>query len=309
MKNSAKIAMGAWAWGNDGTFGNSYTASDLKGVYEAAMERGFNLWDTAVVYGMGTSENILGELTKDTTREDLILSTKFTPQIEDNTPDAMQNMLDGSKERLHTDMIDIFWIHNPMDVEKYTPMLIPLAKSGQIKQIGVSNHSLAEIRRAGEILGKEGLKVSAVQNHYSLLNRSSEESGILDYCKENGIDFYAYMVLEQGALSGHYDTGHPFLADSDRARTYNPMMQEIEKLTQVMAKVGERHGIGVAQTATAWAVAKGTIPIIGVTKINHVEDAAKAAEVVLTAEETAIMEKAADEIGISTIRYWEKKME
>lgn len=309
MKNSAKIAMGAWAWGNDGTFGNSYTASDLKGVYEAAMERGFNLWDTAVVYGMGTSENILGELTKDTPREDLILSTKFTPQIEDKTPDAMQNMLDGSKERLHTDMIDIYWIHNPMDVEKYTPMLIPLAKSGQIKQIGVSNHSLAEIRRAGEILGKEGLKVSAVQNHYSLLNRSSEESGILDYCKENGIDFYAYMVLEQGALSGHYDTKHPFPVDSDRARTYNPMMQEIEKLTQVMAKVGERHGIGVAQTATAWAVAKGTIPIIGVTKVNHVEDAAKAAEVVLTAEEMANMEKAADEIGISTIRYWEKKME
>lgn len=309
MKNSAKIAMGAWAWGNDGTFGNSYTAADLKGVYEAAMERGFNLWDTAVVYGMGTSENILGELTKDTPREDLILSTKFTPQIEDKTPDAMQNMLNGSKERLHTDMIDIYWIHNPMDVEKYTPMLIPLAKSGQIKQIGVSNHSLAEIRRAGEILGKEGLKVSAVQNHYSLLNRSSEESGILDYCKENGIDFYAYMVLEQGALSGHYDTEHPFPADSDRARTYNPMMQEIEKLTQVMAKVGERHGIGVAQTATAWAVAKGTIPIIGVTKVNHVEDAVKAAEVVLTAEEMAIMEKAADEIGISTIRYWEKKME
>ena len=75
-----------------------------------------------------------------------------------------------------------------MDVEKYTPMLIPLAQSGQIREIGVSNHSLAEIKRVDEILGKAGLKVFAVQNHYSLLNRSSEESGILDYCKENGID-------------------------------------------------------------------------------------------------------------------------
>lgn len=115
------------AWGNDGTFGDQYAAADLKDVYAAAMKQGLNLWDTAVVYGMGTSENILGELTKDTPQKDLILSTKFTPQIEDGTAEAMQNMLNGSKERLHADVIDIYWIHNPMDVEKYTPMLIPLA--------------------------------------------------------------------------------------------------------------------------------------------------------------------------------------
>lgn len=73
--------------------------------------------------------------------------------------------------------------------------MIPLAKSGQIKEIGVSNHNLAQIERAKEILAKEGLKVSAVQNHYSLLHRSSERAGILEYCKENDITFYAYMVL------------------------------------------------------------------------------------------------------------------
>ncbi len=89
MNRLPKIAMGAWAWGNDGTFGNDYTAEDLKAVYEAAMKNGLNLWDTAVVYGMGTSENILGELTKDTPREELLLSTKFTPQIEDGTVQAM----------------------------------------------------------------------------------------------------------------------------------------------------------------------------------------------------------------------------
>lgn len=309
MNKLPKIAMGAWAWGNDGTFGNNYTAEDLKAVYDAAMKNGFSLWDTAVVYGMGTSENILGELTVDTPREELILSTKFTPQIEDGTPKAMQNMLDGNKKRLHTDIIDIYWIHNPMDMEKYTPMLIPLAKSGQIRQIGVSNHSLAEIKRANDILGEAGLKISAVQNHYSLLNRSSEESGIVDYCKENGIIFYAYMVLEQGALSGRYDASHLFPADSDRGKVYNPMMAEIEKLTKVLKKIGQSHGISVAQTATAWAVSKGTLPIIGVTKVHHVEDAAKAATVVLTTEEIQLLEKTADELELSTIRYWEKKME
>ncbi len=308
-KKMPKIAMGAWAWGNDGTFGDQYAAADLKDVYAAAMKQGLNLWDTAVVYGMGTSENILGELTKDTPKEDLILSTKFTPQIEDGTAEAMQDMLNGSKERLHTDVIDIYWIHNPMDVEKYTPMLIPLAQSGQIRQIGVSNHDLAEIKRANEILGAAGLKVSAVQNHYSLMNRSSEASGILDYCKENGITFFAYMVLEQGALSGKYDTAHPLPADSDRGRTYDPVLPQIEKLTAEMKKVADAHSATVAQIATAWAIGKGTLPIIGVTKVHHVEDAAKAVQIELTPEEIHRLEQTADETGVSTIRYWEKVME
>lgn len=262
-----------------------------------------------MVYGMGTSETILGELTKDTERKELILSTKFTPQIEDGTPQAMQNMLDGSKERLHTNVIDVYWIHNPMDVEKYTPMLIPLAQSGQIKEIGVSNHNLAELKRAEEILGKEGLKISAVQNHYSLLNRSSENSGILDYCREKGITFYAYMVLEQGALSGKYDTKNLFPESSDRAKTYNPIMPQIEKLTARLREVADAHGVGVAQIATAWAIAKGTLPIIGVTKVCHVKDAVGAAAVQLSAEEIVSMEKAADSLELSTVRYWEKVME
>ena len=121
-----------------------------------------------------------------------------------------------------------------MDVEKYTPMLIPLAKSGKIREIGVSNHSLAEIKRVNNILSAAGLKVK---------------------------------------------------------------------------KIGETHGISVAQVATTWAIAKGTLPIIGVTKVHHVLDALKSISVVLTKGEIMLMEKTADELGLSTIRYWEKKME
>lgn len=307
--NLPKIAMGAWAWGNDGTFGDNYTSADLKNVYDTAMENGFNLWDTAVVYGMGTSESILGELAENTPRENLILSTKFTPQIEDGTSEAMQNMINGSKERLHTDFIDMYWIHNPMDVEKYTPMLIPLVKSGQIREIGVSNHNLSEIKRANEILNNEGVKISAVQNHYSLLNRSSETSGILEYCKENDIIFYSYMVLEQGALTGKYNASNPFPDGSDRAKAYNPIIDKIDKLVSAMKEIGKKYNAESAQIATAWAIAKGTLPIIGVTKVNHVMDALKACEIELTENEINKLEKTADSIDVSTIRYWEKVME
>ena len=117
------------------------------------------------------------------------------------------------------------------------------------------------------------------------------------------------MVLEQGALTGHYDTNHLFPEDSDRGKVYNPMMAQIEKLTKVLAEIGQAHGISAAQMATAWAVTKGTLPIIGVTKVHHIEDAVKAAAVILAKEEIELMEKTADELGLSTIRYWEKKME
>ncbi len=308
-----KIALGAWSWGagaagGDQVFGNHLFEEELKPVFEKAMECGLNLWDTAAVYGEGTSERILGNFVKDVRRNSVILSTKFTPQIAGSSPDAMQEMIDGSKERLHTDVIDVYWIHNPMDIEKWTPDLIPLAKSGQIKTIGVSNHNLMEIKRANEILAAEGLKISAVQNHYSLLHRSSERAGILDYCKENGITFYSYMVLEQGALTGRYSEENPFPEGSGRAEAYNPHLKELAALIDELKIIGTRFDASPAQVATAWAIANGTLPIIGVTKVRQVEEAAKAAQIVLTADEMSRLERLGDETGVHTLREWEKEM-
>lgn len=308
-----KIALGAWSWGagaagGDQVFGNHLFEEELKPVFEKAMECGLNLWDTAAVYGEGTSERILGNFVKDVRRNSVILSTKFTPQIAGSSPDAMQEMIDGSKERLHTDVIDVYWIHNPMDIEKWTPDLIPLAKSGQIKTIGVSNHNLMEIKRANEILVAEGLKISAVQNHYSLLHRSSERAGILDYCKENGITFYSYMVLEQGALTGRYSEENPFPEGSGRAEAYNPHLKELTALIDELKIIGTRFDASPAQVATAWAIAKGTLPIIGVTKVRQVEEAAKAMRIELTVDEISRLERLGDETGVHTLREWEKEM-
>lgn len=308
-----KIALGAWSWGagaagGDQVFGNHLFEDELKPVFDKAMECRLNLWDTAAVYGEGTSERILGNFVKGISREDVILSTKFTPQIASDSSDAMQEMINGSKERLHTDVIDIYWIHNPMDVEKWTPDLIPLAKSGQIKEIGVSNHNLSEIKRANEILKAEGLKISAVQNHFSLLHRSSERAGILDYCKENGITFYSYMVLEQGALTGRYNEANPFPEGTGRGEAYNPYLKELTALIDELKIIGTRFDASPAQVATAWAIAKGTLPIIGVTKVKQVEEAAAAARIELTQEEISRLERLGDEAGVHTLREWEKEM-
>ena len=309
MKNLPKIALGAWAWGNDGTFGGDLAAETLKPIFDCAMQNGLNLWDTAYAYGMGTSEKVLAEFLKGLPREEYLVSDKFTPQCANGRPTAMADMIGMQLGLMELDRFDIYWIHNAWNAPHWTEELAKYFEGREnAPLLGVSNHNLAEIKEADGILRSHGLKLSAVQNHYSLLNRSSEDSGILDYCRENGITFFSYMVLEQGALSGKYDTKHPMPAGSDRAAIYNPMLPQIEKLNAELKTLADKYGVETAQIPVAWAIAKGTLPIIGVTKVKHVDDAAKAAAVTLSADEIARLEKVADTLGLNMIRFWEKEM-
>ncbi len=310
MKALPNIALGAWAWGNDGTFGSELTAETLRPIFDAARAHGLNLWDTAYAYGMGTSEKVLAGFLRDLPRESYLVSDKFTPQCANGKPTAMADMIEMQLELMNLDRFDIYWIHNVWDAPHWTEELAKYFEGKEnVPLLGVSNHNLAEIKQANEILHAHGLRLSAVQNHYSLINRSSETSGILDYCKENEIVFFSYMVLEQGALSGKYDTAHPMPAGSARAEAYNPVLDKLEVLNKALQTLADKYGVGIAQIPVAWAIAKGTLPIIGVTKVSHVEDAAKAASVRLTAEETAALEQLADSLGINAIRFWEKEMQ
>lgn len=307
------IALGTWSWGSgmaggDQIFGNHTDAGSLKPVFDAAYNAGLTMWDTATVYGMGASEEILGDFIKDYPRGKFIISTKFTPQIAPRTEAPVMTMAEESCRRLHTDYIDIYWIHNPADVERWTPGLIAMLKSGVVKRVGVSNHNLAQIKRADEILRGEGFGVSAVQNHFSLLYRSSEKAGILNYCKENNIDFFAYMTLEQGALSGKYGTANPMPEGSGRAMTYNPILPKLDALIAEMKKIGETRGASVSQIAIAYAINKGTYPIIGVTKPRHVEEAATASRIKLTKEEIFSLEALSAATGVDTKGSWENPM-
>ena len=130
MKTLPPVALGTWSWGTgfaggDTVFGNHLSDTQMAEVFTAAMSKGLNLWDTAAVYGMGSSETALGALVRQFPRENIILSTKFTPQIADKqSAQPVSDMLEASLGRLGVDAIDIYWIHNPLDVEKWTPGLI-----------------------------------------------------------------------------------------------------------------------------------------------------------------------------------------
>ena len=303
------IVLGTWAWGdNNSYFGNNYDEDHFRPVFDAAITKNLSFFDTATAYGNGGSEKILGDLMQSVPRDELTISTKFTPQMAPATDNPVQTMLDESLKRLETDYIDYYWIHNDADVEKWTHDLLPVLKSGKIKHVGVSNHTLSEIKRVQEILAEEGFKLDAVQNHLSLLDRSSEKAGILDYCKKNGLEFFAYMVLEQGALTGKYNVNNPFPAGSVRAQAYNDKLPQLTDLVDKLTEIGKKYDLSAAQTAMAWALSKDTFPIIGVTKVNQVEDAAQVAATRLTEAEVTELEAVAAKINVDTTGSWEPNM-
>lgn len=312
MSNKAKIALGTWSWGVGGfaggnvVFGNQLDTKDLEEVFSKAIDNGLNLFDTAFVYANGESERILGELVAKYDRKDVIISDKFSPGAQNNEAEnPVMDMLEGSLKRLGTDFIDIYWIHNSADVEKWTPYLVDVVKSGKVGRIGVSNHNLEEVKRVQEILAPSGLKITAVQNHFSLLYRESIDSGLLDYCKENGIEFFSYMVLEQGALSGKYDENNLLPEDSNRGKTYNPLFPKIKELLDGLRVIADKYKVSVAQVATAWAIGRGTTPILGVTKVEQIEDAAKSVNLDLDEKEIKYLEELAIASEVDTRGGWE----
>ena len=310
MTNLPKIALGAWAWGNDGTFGTNYTEEQLRPVFDAAMAHGLNLWDTAYAYGMGASEQMLGAFLKGHARDSYLIADKLTPQCMDPSSDTpVPDMWEMQRKLLGVENMDIYWLHNTIEAPRWMERMAKFFEGkADALMIGVSNHNLAEIKEADKILRAHGRKLGAVQNHYSLMNRSSEESGILDYCRANDIRFFSYMVLEQGALSGQYSTLNPMPNNSERAAIYNPIMDKIEMLNTSLKLLADKYHMNIAQIPVAWAINKGTLPIIGVTKKSHVIDAVQAMKITLTPEEIALIESTADKLNFNIIRLWEKEM-
>lgn len=306
-----QIAVGTWSWGTglaggNQIFGNHLQETDLKPVFDRAVRAGFTLWDTAPVYGMGAAETILGNLAQH--NGEILLSTKFMP-MGLQSRHAMEKSLDKSLSRLGTDHADLFWVHTPKNVKKWTTELIPLMQEGKFRYAGVSNHNLAEIREADAILRRAGLQLAAVQNHYSLLYRAPEETGILDWCHGHNVVFFSYLVLEQGALTPRYTPEQPMPKHTRRGRAYPPMvLKRLTNLIALMEKIGKKHRADAAQIAIAWAIAKGTVPIVGITKPHHVISEARAVNIRLTDDEITLLEREADDTRVKIRGFWEKAL-
>ncbi len=303
------VMLGTWAWGDKLSFGGEYPEEELSGLFNRAMSEGFKMWDTAYVYGYGKSERVLGGFLREKDPDDYILSDKFTPyHAKDFPEDPVRLMAEESLKNLGLPHMDIYWIHNPMKYREWIPALAELKKEGIISEIGLSNFSLREVQDAEALLAECGITLYGVQNHYSLLCRSSETSGIIDYCNGKGIHFFSYMLLEQGALTGRYTAEMPFEQGSGRGKNYNKVLGRYEELNKILKDIADGYGISQASLMTAWGLAKGTVPIVGVTKERYIDDIMSAVRAKLREDDILQMERTAEESGLRTIRVWEKEM-
>lgn len=301
-----EILIGTWAWGTgyNGAsmiFGKKQDVSVLKETFNMAVKEGFQKWDTAAVYGMGSCEKLLGELM--TGKEGIFISTKYFPGKKYKEGSLVQSF-NESVARLGRKTADLFWIHVPNNLSENLKEAVPLIKDGRIVSIGVSNVSLEHIKLAEKVLAEDGLKLGAVQNHFSLLR--NDQQHIIDYCNGKGIKYYAYMVLEQGALSGNYSAEHHFPLLSMRNLSFpKSKFRKIEGLLGIMKNTADRYVIDPSQVPVLWTISKGAVPIVGVTKPSHVKKLAEAMSVSLTPEDVSRIEKEAAMTGIRQQGSWE----
>lgn len=167
----------------------------------------------------------------------------------------------------------------PNDIEKNLEEIIALCKMGKIRHIGVSNFNLKECQKAKNILEAENIPLYGVQNHYSILCRDWEQNGLIEWCHENGILFWAWSSLEGGLLAGLVKiSGIMGLFGKGKAKKFAP-------LYDVMGRIGEAHDLCLSQVAISYCVTKGIVPMCGCRREQRVDELATAIRVKLTESE------------------------
>lgn len=288
--------IGTNAWGNEAygklIRGSYVDESTIRESVELAKEKDLLIFDLAQDYGFGKAQKMIGEFGTD----DIILSSKFTP-MRGYKPGQVRKSLEKDLSDFKREYVDIYWLHLPADIEENLAETIELYREGKICHIGVSNFNLDECKKSKEILDKAGIPLYGVQNHYSLIARDWEKDGVVDWCKENGISFWAWAVLEEGMLT------------DPRIKTpksimkilFNRKKRKLHSLYVLMNKIGKRHEITIPQVAMSFVSSKGIVPICGCRKPYQVEQLYVATNVKLSDKEIQLLEEEADRLNVKIL--------
>ena len=266
------LGIGTWSWGDKlyWNYGNRYGAEQVQGAFEAAVEAGITFFDTAEVYGPGTSESLLGEFARQR-NADIAIATKYAPYPWRVSRQAVYDAVTNSLERLQRDRIALYQVHWPfsffMRQETLLNALADEVQRGRIAAVGVSNYSAERMARAHQILAQRGVPLAVNQVSYSLLRRQIERNGIRDRARKLGITLLAYSPLAQGLLAGKYDPADPQpLRDARRfdRRFRREGLQAIAPALSQLRELGQQYGKTPAQVALNWLMAQGgVVPIPG----------------------------------------------
>ncbi len=290
-----RIGFGAWAIGG-GDWQFAWGPQDDKESVEAihrALDLGINWIDTAAVYGLGHSEEIVGKALRSTSAKPYVF-TKCA-MVWDETRTISRSLkqirreVEDSLKRLQTETIDLYQIHWPIpdeEIEEGWATMAELKREGKVRWIGVSNFSVAQMERAMKIA-----PITSLQPPYSMINRSVEPE-ILPFCAKHGIGVINYSPMQSGLLTGAMTKERvaAFPKDDFRrnARSFQePQLSRNLALAGFLAEIGSRHGVSAGVVAIAWTLANQavTAAIVGGRSAKQVDGVAPAASFRLTPDE------------------------
>lgn len=291
LKPDAIVGTNSWGGSVYGKLvrGSAVDEETIHECMNVAKENDLLIFDCAQDYGLGKAQKMLGDFGT----EDIIVSAKYTP-LGKYKQGQVKASIEKDLKDFKRDYIDIYWLHLPSDIKENIQEMIDLYKEGKIHHIGISNFDLEECKEVKALLETEGIPLYGVQNHYSLINREWEKNGLIDWCKENNVQFWAWAVLEEGMLvDPNIKTKKSIMKVM-----FDRKKKKLTPLYDLMRKIGKDHDLTIPQVAISYCSSKGIVPVCGCRKPKQAKELKEAVNVKLLPSEIAHLEKLSDKLDV-----------
>ncbi|WP_315795820.1 aldo/keto reductase [Paenibacillus sp. BIC5C1] len=302
----SRLCLGCMGFGTAVPGGHQWVINEenSRPVIKKALDLGINFFDTANVYSAGTSEEVIGRTLRDyANRDEIVLATKINGRMHQGpngaglSRKAIMSEIDKSLKRLETDYVDLYQIHRwdyTTPIEETMEALHDVVKAGKVRYIGASAMYAWQFLKALHVAEQNGwTRFVSMQDHYNLIYRE-EEREMLPLCKAEKIGVIPYSPLAGGRLTRDpQEKTHRSETDQIAKQKYDATADTDRLIIDQVAAIAEKQGVVRVQIALAWLLQKEpvTAPIIGATKISHLEDGVAALSIKLTPEEIASLEE------------------
>ena len=276
-----------------------------RSVIQKALELGINFFDTANIYSNGTSEEFLGRALKDfAKRDEVVIATKVWGKMREGpnggglSRKAILSEIDNSLKRLGTDFVDLYQIHRwdyQTPIEETMETLHDIVRAGKARYIGASAMFAWQFQKALHVAERQGwTRFVSMQNHLNLIYRE-EEREMLPLCRAEKIGVIPYSPLASGRLTRAGASERTMRSETDQIAKskYDATAETDQRVVDQVAEIAAKHGVPRGQIALAWLLQKEpvTAPILGATRISHLEDSLGALSIRLTQEELTQLEE------------------
>jgi len=302
--NVSRICLGCMGFGDPSIGQHSWTIDEehTRQIIRRSLDLGVNFFDTAIAYQLGTSEQYVGRALRDMShRDEVVVATKFLPRTDEEIASGIDgrqhviNNIDASLQHLGMDYVDLYIYHiwdYKTPAEEILEGMNEAVRTGKARYIGIANAYAYQVAKMNALAERRGwAKFISVQNHYNLIMRE-EEREMFAFCREDNIAMTPYSALASGKLAKRPgETSKRQTEDSFMHFKYDATAQQDGRIIERVVELADRYGVEMTQIALAWLLTKVESPIVGATKLHHIEGAVKSLDVHLTADDIRYLEE------------------